>query len=54
MDKKGHTQKYIKPPSAAIALGGKDLKTSYFFQTSQKIWISFFLFIIYSLGYPSG
>ena len=47
-------QKYEKPLSAAIALGGKRLKNVLLFSTSQKIWISFFLFILCSLGCPSG
>lgn len=37
-----------------MAQGKKDLKTSYFFQNSQKTWISFFFFILYPLGYPVG
>lgn len=47
-------QKYEKPLSAAIALGGKRLKNVLLFFNSQKTWISFFLSIIYSMGYPSG
>ena len=45
---------YEKPPSAAIARGGKKIENVLLFSTSQKIWISFFLSIIYPLGYPSG
>lgn len=47
-------QKYEKPPSATIARGGKKIENVLLFSTSQKIWISFFLSILYSMGYPSG
>lgn len=54
LDRVAVTNLQIKTPVQQVHRGKKELKTSYFFQLAKKIWISFFFFIIYSLGYPVG
>lgn len=51
--KKTSTNIQTKTPWRKAPRGKKD-GTSYFSYPSQKSWISFFLFILYPLGYPSG
>lgn len=45
---------YKKKPYASIAQGKKDLKTSYFFQNSQKNMDIFFFFYSIIYGLPRG
>ena len=47
-------QIYKQNPRAPSAQGIKRIENVLLFSISQKTWISFFFFIIYFLGYPSG